>query len=94
MIPLAASAALCVAIMLILARLFVGPTLYDRLLAVLSLVGKLALVCAALGAMLGASALADAALALAFSSLILAAASMKFFHTRTFQAPIGRGARG
>lgn len=94
MIPLAAAAALAVVAMLILARMFAGPTLYDRLLTALSLVGKAALICAALGAALGMSALVDVAIALAFANLLLAAVSLKFFHTRTFQAPLGRSARG
>jgi multicomponent Na+:H+ antiporter subunit F len=94
MIPLAGGVAIAVAAVLVLARLFAGPTLYDRLLAALSLVGKAALICAALGALIGSSALVDAAITLAFASLVLSAASLKFFRTRTFQAPIGRSARG
>jgi multicomponent Na+:H+ antiporter subunit F len=93
MIALATCAALGVSIALVLARLFAGPTLYDRMLAALSLIGKAALICAALSVLLGAPQFADAALALAFASLILAASGMKFFQTRTFQAPVGRGAR-
>lgn len=94
MIPLVTAASVAIAAMLILARMFAGPTLYDRLLTALSLVGKAALICAALGAMLGMSALVDVAIALAFANLLLAAASLKVFHTRTFQGPLGRSARG
>lgn len=94
MIPLAAGAAIAVAALLVSLRLFAGPTLYDRLLAALSLVGKAALICAALGALLGMSALVEVALGLGFASLVLAAASLKFFRTRTFQAPLGRSVRG
>ena len=94
MIPLAAGLTLAVAAALVLLRLFAGPTLYDRLLAALSLLVHAALISAALGALLGVSVFVDLGIALAFASLLLAAASLKFFRTRTFQPPIGRRARG
>lgn len=94
MIALATGVALAAAAALIMLRLFVGPTLYDRLLASVSLLVKAALLSGALGALLANGALVDVAIGLAFASLLLAAASLKFFRARTFQPPIGRSARG
>jgi multicomponent Na+:H+ antiporter subunit F len=73
-----------------LLRLYAGPTLYDRALAVSSIVAKAVLVCAALAAASGRTEAVDAALALTLGALVLNAAVFKFFRAGTFQAPLVR----
>ncbi len=92
MIALVAAAGLTLVLAFTLVRLFAGPTLHDRLLAVISATVKAALIAAALAAASGRGAGVDAALALMLGTLVLAVAALKFFRARTFQAPLARGA--
>lgn len=77
-------------LILTLVRLLAGPTLYDRALAASSALSKAILICAAVAAVLGRAAWADAALALAFGALVVSVAALKFFRAGTFQAPLVR----
>lgn len=90
MIALGVGALLAVAIALTSLRLFASSTLYDRALAVNTIVLQAALVCAASAAALGAVKGADAALVMVFGLFVLNAAALKFFRARTFQAPLAR----
>ncbi len=92
MIALAVLLGVSIALALTLARLFAGPTLYDRLLAANAAVLKLSLVFAALAVAAGRSDWLDASLAAVLCALVLNAAAVKFFRTRTFQAPLVRPA--
>lgn len=74
--------------MLDLLRLFAGPTLYDRALAAASMVVKLAIVCAAIGAARGLAQLVDVAMLLVLSAVIAAVAALRFFKLGSFQAPL------
>lgn len=94
MIALIAAAGVGLVLGIGLVRLFAGPTLYDRALVGVSTVIKAVLICAALAVAARQPSWLDVAFALAFAGLVLAVATLKFFRTRTFQAPIGRGARG
>lgn len=90
MIALAAAIGATLAAILVLVRLFAGPTLYDRALAAHSAAGKAALACAALGVMAGAPQWIDVALALVLGMFIANAATLKFFRAKSFQAPMYR----
>lgn len=84
-----AGGAIC-AMLLLLLRLFAGPTLYDRALLAHSIVMKTVLVCAACAAAWGRAEWIDVAIALALVALVLQAAVFKVFKARTFQAPLAR----
>ena len=90
MIALAIGGLLAAATALASVRLFVSTTLYDRALAVNLIVLLAALICAAGATALGQVAGADAAIVVVLSLLVLNAAALKFFRTRTFQAPLAR----
>jgi multicomponent Na+:H+ antiporter subunit F len=90
MIALAAAVGVGLALALCLARLFGGPTLYDRTLAANAIVSKAALICAAIAVIAGQSAWVDAAIALTFTAFVVNVAILKFFRARTFQAPLSR----
>jgi multicomponent Na+:H+ antiporter subunit F len=75
-----------------LARLFVGPTLYDRALASSGLAVKASLACALLATAAAKPHWIDAALALLAAGFVANAAAMKFFRFRSFQPPITREA--
>ncbi|PZO48118.1 MAG: cation:proton antiporter [Alphaproteobacteria bacterium] len=90
MIALGIGALLAVAIALTSLRLFASATLYDRALAVNTIVLQAALVCAAGAAALGSVEGADAALVMVLGLFVLNAAALKFFRARTFQAPLAR----
>lgn len=90
MIAFAASAALVVLIALTLMRLFAGPTIYDRALAVNGVVLKAALLCATLAVAFQRSEGVEAAFVLMFGLFVLNTATLKVFRARTFQAPLAR----
>jgi multicomponent Na+:H+ antiporter subunit F len=90
MIALAAAAGAAIALALSLVRLFAGPTLYDRALAVSAAVVKAALICAAAAVIAGRSEWIDAAIALVLALFVVSAAVAKVFRARTFQAPLAR----
>ncbi len=88
MIAFAAAIALSALILLIMTRLFAGPTLHDRALAANAIVMKAVLICAALAAAAGEDAWADTAITLLLGSFVTHAAALKFFAAGTFQAPM------
>ena len=90
MIALIAAIGVTALALLIIGRIFAGPTLYDRALAVSSVIVKAALVCAALAVAARQSAWIDVSFALVLGALVLSAAVFKFFRSRTFQAPLAR----
>lgn len=90
MIALGIGALLAVVIALTSLRLFASATLYDRALAVNTIVLQGTLVCAAGAAALGSVEGADAALVMVLGLFVLNAAALKFFRARTFQAPLAR----
>jgi multicomponent Na+:H+ antiporter subunit F len=90
MIALAVAAGVALVAALCLVRLFAGPTLYDRTLGMNSLVAKAAVICAALAVAAGRAEWIDVALALVLGGFVLNVAVLKFFRTRTFQAPLAR----
>jgi multicomponent Na+:H+ antiporter subunit F len=89
-IGLIALGGVVIALALTLVRLFAGPTLYDRSLVATSVVLKAALICAALGVMLGRTEVVEGALVLVLAAFALNAALLKFFRMHTFQAPMAR----
>lgn len=90
MIAIVAAAGVGAMLALSLIRLFAGPTLYDRALIASSTVVKAALLCAAVAVALGRSEGVDVALVMLLAAFVLAAATLKFFKARTFQAPMAR----
>jgi len=90
MIAMFTAAGLLLALALTLVRLFGGPTLYDRVLAVNAVATKVVLIVAAIAAATGQAELLDVALALALASFVVNTAVLKFFRARTFQAPLAR----
>jgi multicomponent Na+:H+ antiporter subunit F len=90
MTALAAAIGVGIALLLCVVRLFAGPTLYDRTLAVNGIVIKVAIIAAAASVATGRAPLADAALAFLLASVVANVAVLKFFRSRTFQAPLMR----
>jgi multicomponent Na+:H+ antiporter subunit F len=89
-IAVAAAAGAGLAVLSSMIRLFIGPTLYDRSLAVNGIVMKLAIVAAAAGVLATRAAWVDVALAFVFSLLVVNVAVLKYFRARTFQPPLAR----
>jgi multicomponent Na+:H+ antiporter subunit F len=87
---LAAAAGAGIALALCLIRLFAGPTLYDRALAMNGAVIKLALIAAAGAVVAAEPAWLDVALALVLSAVVVSVAVLKVFRARTFQPPLAR----
>ncbi|MFC6196441.1 monovalent cation/H+ antiporter complex subunit F [Ponticaulis profundi] len=91
MILLAVSAiALFVAIALLLIRLFVGPSLYDRVLALNSVGTKILILLALVGFLMGRPDFLDIALLYALINFVSTIAILKFFRYRSFQVPLIR----
>lgn len=90
MTALAAAIGASLALALCLVRLINGPTLYDRTLAVNGVVIKLAVIAASAAVMAAQAVWIDVALAFVFGLLVVNVAVLKFFRTRTFQAPLAR----
>lgn len=90
MTALAAAIGVGIALLLCVVRLFAGPTLYDRTLAMNGIVIKVAIIAAAAAVATGRASLADAALAFLLASIVANVAVLKFFRSRTFQAPLMR----
>lgn len=76
---IAAAAALLVAMLLALLRAFMGPTLYDRILAVNTFGTKTVLMIAVLGFLMGRPEFLDIALVYALINFIGTIAVLKFF---------------
>jgi multicomponent Na+:H+ antiporter subunit F len=90
MIAIAAAAGAALAAIAPLMRLFFGPTLYDRVSAANGVALKAVLICAAFAAASGRPDWIDAAIALVAGLVIVNAAALKLFRSRTFQAPLAR----
>jgi len=89
MIAAFVAAGLALVLLLSLPRLLLGPTLYDRALALAGLCVQATLIVAALAAASGRSDWIDVGFALAAAAMVLAVAMLKFFRTRTLQPAIG-----
>lgn len=76
---IAAAAALLVTMLLALLRAFIGPTLYDRILAVNTFGTKTVLMIAVLGFLMGRPDFLDIALLYALINFIGTIAVLKFF---------------
>lgn len=76
---LAASIALMVAMMLAIVRAFVGPTIYDRILAVNMFGTKTVLFIAVLGFLMGRPEFLDVALVYALINFIAVIGVLRFF---------------
>lgn len=90
MTALAAAIGVGIALLLCVVRLFAGPTLYDRTLAVNGLIIKAAVIVAAAGVVLARSEFIDVALAFVLACVVVNVAVLKFFRSRTLQAPLAR----
>ena len=84
----AAALALFVSIVLLLIRLFIGPTLYDRVLAVNSVGTKIVVLLALVGFLMGRPDFLDIALLYALINFVTTIAIMKFFRYRSFQVSL------
>lgn len=80
-----AALALFVSIVLLLIRLFAGPTLYDRTLAVNSVGTKIVVLLALVGFLMGRPDFLDVALLYALINFVATIAILKFFRYRSFQ---------
>lgn len=87
----AAAAALMVAMALMLARALMGPTTYDRILAVNSFGTKTVMFIGLLGFMAGRPHFLDIAIAYALINFVATIGMMKFFRYRSLQAPLAPG---
>jgi multicomponent Na+:H+ antiporter subunit F len=90
MIALVAGMGVALLLALALVRLFAGPTLYDRVLVLQSLVVRAAAICATIAVAWGSEAGVEAAAVLMLANFVLCTAVLKFFAARTFQAPLVR----
>jgi multicomponent Na+:H+ antiporter subunit F len=80
-----------VSISLMLLRALLGPTLYDRVLAVNSFSTKTLLLLGMLGFVMGRPAFLDIALLYALINFVSTIAILKFFRYRSFQVSMARG---
>ena len=78
------------AVALMLLRALLGPTLYDRVLAVNSFGTKIVLFLAILGYMMGRPDFLDIALLYAMINFVATIAILKFFRYRSFQVSLFR----
>ncbi|HPE48992.1 MAG TPA: monovalent cation/H+ antiporter complex subunit F [Hyphomonas sp.] len=86
----AALIAILVGMALLLIRAFIGPTLYDRVLAVNSFGTKTVLALGLLGFVMKRPEFLDIALTYALINFISTIAILKFFRYRSFQVPLVR----
>jgi multicomponent Na+:H+ antiporter subunit F len=84
---LAITAALFVSVLMVMVRIFGGPTLYDRILAVNSFGTLTVLILSALGFVTGRPDFLDIAMLYALINFIGTIAILKFFRYRSFGAP-------
>ena len=85
-----AAVAIVLAIALTLIRALLGPTLYDRVLAVNSLGTKVVIFIGFLGFVLGRPDWLDIAVLYALINFVSTIAILKFFRYRSFQVPLHR----
>ena len=86
----AAAAGLAVALVLMLCRALMGPTLYDRVLAVNSFGTKTVMMLALLGFVMGRPDFMDIAILYALINFVATIAILKFFRYRSFQVALVR----
>jgi multicomponent Na+:H+ antiporter subunit F len=84
--------ALLIGMVLLLIRSVLGPTLYDRVLAVNSFGTKTLLVLGLLGFLMGRPDFLDIAMLYALINFVATIAILKFFRYRSFQVPLARRA--
>lgn len=91
----ATTAAVIVAMVLVLARLYAGPTLYDRVLAANSFGTKTVLMIGLIGFLTGRPDFLDISLLYALLNFIATIAVLKFFRYRTLgdRVPPAEGRR-
>ena len=85
-----ASVALAVALVLMLCRALMGPTHYDRVLAVNSFGTKTVLMLAIIGFLMGRPDFLDIAILYALINFVATIAILKFFRYRSFQVALVR----
>ena len=90
----AALFAILVGMALLLLRAFIGPTLYDRILAVNSFGTKTVLALGLLGFVMHRPEFLDIALTYALINFVSTIAILKFFRYRSFQVPLVRRGTG
>jgi multicomponent Na+:H+ antiporter subunit F len=88
----AALFALLVGGCMLLIRALIGPTMYDRVLAVNSLGTKTVLVIGLLGFVMGRPDFLDIAILYTLINFVSTIAILKFFRYRSFQVPLTRKA--
>jgi multicomponent Na+:H+ antiporter subunit F len=86
----AALVAVLIGMLLLLARAAMGPTFYDRVLAVNSIGTKAIVAIGLLGYMTGRPDFMDIALMYAMINFVATIAILKFFRYRSFQVPLSR----
>lgn len=91
----AALIAILLGMILLLIRTLLGPTLYDRVLAVNSFGTKTVLALGLLGFVMGRPQFLDIAILYAMINFVSTISILKFFRYRSFQVPlVGRGGQG
>ena len=90
MTALAAAIGAGIALLLCAVRLFAGPTLYDRTLAANGMIIKLAIIVAAAGVVAARGEYIDSAIAFVLECVVVYVAVLKFFRSRSLQAPLAR----
>lgn len=91
----AALIAILLGMILLLIRTLLGPTLYDRVLAVNSFGTKTVLALGLLGFVMGRPQFLDIAILYAMINFVSTIAILKFFRYRSFQVPlVRRGGQG
>jgi multicomponent Na+:H+ antiporter subunit F len=88
MLLAAGVAGLVVAMMLMIARALIGPSQYDRILAVNSFGTKTVLLIAVIGYVFGRPHFLDVALVYALINFVTTIALMKFFRYRSLAQPL------
>ncbi|MEM1150626.1 MAG: monovalent cation/H+ antiporter complex subunit F [Pseudomonadota bacterium] len=86
----AATTAILFGIILLLTRALLGPTLYDRVLAVNSFGTKTVVLLGLLGFVMGRPDFLDIALTYALINFVATIAILKFFRYRSFQVSLAR----
>lgn len=82
--------AIFVGMILLMIRAIIGPTLYDRVLAVNSFGTKTVLALGLLGFVMGRPEFLDIAILYALINFVSTIAILKFFRYRSFQVPLVR----
>lgn len=89
----AALIAVLVAMALVVTRVMLGPTMYDRVLAVNAFGTKTVLFLALFSALIGRPDAIDIAILYALINFVSTIAILKFFRYRSFQVPLARPAQ-